>query len=97
MVWQIEIDDFAKSQLNKLDKAVQRQIAKFVDKLANSTSPQLLAEPLRKELHPFIKYRVGDYRIVCKLENKKLIIIVLFIGHRSSVYDEVKKYLKRKE
>jgi len=97
LTWQIEIDDFAKSQIKNLDKSIQARIAKFIDKLMTLENPKVLGDTLRKELHPLVKYRIGDYRLICKLENKKLILLVLFIGHRSSVYEELTKYLNRRD
>ena len=74
--------------MEKLDPRIARRILKFlfqrVDKLDN---PREIGEALKgSELGEFWKYRVGDYRIICGIEDDVLTVLVVRIGHRSKVY-----------
>jgi len=74
--------------LEKLDPQIARRILKFlfqrVDKLDN---PREIGEALKGfELGEFWKYRVGDYRIICRIEDDVLTVLVVRIAHRSKVY-----------
>lgn len=87
MVWTIKILDSAKQNLRKLDKSVQKRIAGFLqNRLANIDDPRQLGKALQGQYAGYWRYRVGDYRLVCHLENEKLLILVVEIGHRKNVY-----------
>jgi mRNA interferase RelE/StbE len=49
--------------------------------------PEQFGKPLRGERHGFWRYRVRDWRILCRLENKVMIVLVVSVGHRREVYD----------
>jgi mRNA interferase RelE/StbE len=85
--WQIKLDTHAIKQLKKLDKFVQRRIANFLQKrLACCESPRKLGKPLVGKLSGLWRYRVGDYRIVCKIKDKEITVIVINVGHRKEIY-----------
>ena len=88
MVWQIEFDEVAKKQLAKLDKPVTKRISTFLrERVAILDNPRSLGAALQgAELGDYWKYRVGDYRVIAKIEDKKLIVLVLKIGNRKEVY-----------
>ena len=54
-----------------------------------TTSPDFFGKPLRRSLKGYRKLRVGEYRVVFRIQGKK--VVVLAILHRSVVYDEVHK------
>ena len=89
MAWKVELDPAAERDLDKLDRQVAKRIIKFLyDRVAVLKDPRSIGEALRgSKLGNFWKYRVGDYRIVCDIQDKKLLILTLRVGHRSQIYD----------
>lgn len=79
--------DNAEKQFLKLDKPIQKQIQKFILKLQNLENPRERGKSLVGNLIGFWRYRVGDYRILCRIIDQELIISVVEIGHRKEIYD----------
>lgn len=78
MAWQIEFDSEAEDDLGKLDREIQRRIIRYLrDRIATANDPRRFGAPLRRELSGLWKYRVGDYRIICRIEAKKLVVYVI--------------------
>ena len=80
--------DNAEKQFLKLDKPIQKQIQKFILKLQNLENPRERGKSLVGDLIGFWRYRVGDYRILCRIIDQELIISVVEIGHRKEIYDK---------
>ncbi len=76
----------AKTQFSQLDKGVQKQIKKYMDAVESLENPRTRGKALLGALSGLWRYRVGDYRIICKIEDDNLIIIALEIGHRKNIY-----------
>ncbi len=76
----------AKKQLKKLEKTVQIRIKKYLREVEELDNPRGRGKGLAGDLSGYWRYRVGDYRIICKIEDDKLIIIVFDIGHRKNIY-----------
>ena len=88
MAWQIEFDPAAVKELARLDKPVARRIVQFLrERVAPLPDPRSLGEVLRgDELGSFWKYRLGDYRVVAEIIDRRVVIIVVRVGHRREVY-----------
>lgn len=88
MAWKIELDEAAERELNKLDPQISRRILKFLnDHVARLDDPRSIGEALKgSRLGNFWKYRVGDYRIVCDIQDGRLIVLVLRVGNRREIY-----------
>ena len=88
MAWRIELSLQADRELGKLDPPQKKRILKFLhERLAPVENPRSIGQALRgSELGEFWKYRVGDYRLICKIEDDRLLVLVLRIGHRSDIY-----------
>ena len=86
MAWTIDFDKKAKKEFASLDKSAQKQIDKFLLKLMKSTNPRQLGEALKGNMQSFWRYRVGDYRLICSIEDKVLTVVVLRVKHRKEVY-----------
>ena len=88
MVWTVEFDPAAAKELRKLDGQVARRILAFLrERVAPLDDPRSLGEALRGDaLGEFWKYRLGDYRIVVRIVDRRLIVFVVSIGHRREVY-----------
>lgn len=86
MVWTIDFDKKAKKEFASLDKTAQKQIDKFLLKLMKSANPRQSGEALKGNMQSFWRYRVGDYRLICSIEDNVLTVIVLRVKHRKEVY-----------
>lgn len=85
--WEVEFKPKAFKELKKLDKTIQKTILDFLEKLTQkNTSPRDLGIPLQGASKGFWRYRVGDYRLICDIQDGKMIILVLGVGHRKEVY-----------
>jgi len=89
LAWKIEYDAGALQDLKKLDRAVQREIIDYMDnRIANARTPRDFGKPLRGSRFGLWRYRVRDCRIICELQEKRLVVLVVAIGHRSTIYDD---------
>jgi mRNA interferase RelE/StbE len=88
MPWKIEFSADADRELSKLDPPQRKRILKFLsERLARLENPRSIGQALHgSELGEFWKYRVGDYRLICKIEDNRLLILVLRVGHRREIY-----------
>lgn len=89
MTWIVEVTETAKKQLAKLDRKVQAEILRYLrERIQTDEDPRRFGAPLRKEMAGRWKYRVGDYRIICEIQDEKVLVLVLMVGHRSRVYQK---------
>ena len=87
MAWTIEWDDRARKELKRLDRQTQREILRyFRERIATDDDPRRFGKSLRHELQGLWRYRVGDYRMICHIENEQVVVLVLAVAHRSTVY-----------
>ena len=87
MAWRVEWEDETVKELKKLDARAQRNIVRYLgEKIATEDDPRRFGDPLRKDLKGLWKYRIGDYRIICSIEEKSVVVLVVRVGHRRSVY-----------
>lgn len=82
-MYAVEFLPSAVRALAKLDRAVQRRIARRVDRLA--ADPRADAVKLRAADDVW-RARVGDYRILYSIEDARLLVLVIKLGHRRDVY-----------
>ena len=88
MAWTIDYTDTALKQLRKLNKQTARRIVDFMDeRIASLQDPRAsgkaLAGPL---LGAFWRYRVGDCRVICAIQDSHIRILVVEVGDRKDVY-----------
>lgn len=79
--------DKARKEFLKLDKPIQKQIQIFIVKLQGFEDPRSSGKALAGNLVGRWRYRVGDYRLICEIDDDKILITILKIGHRNKVYD----------
>lgn len=73
--------------IGKLDRTAQRRIFDFLEsKIQGIDDARKLGHALRGDQHGLWRYRVGDYRLICSLEDARLVVLVLQVGHRREVY-----------
>ena len=84
MAWAVEFDPDAVKDLKKLDKQVQVRILEFLRKrLSTLASPREFGEPLAgSKLGNYWKYRVGDWRIICDLQDQRIVVRVSVVSSR---------------
>lgn len=88
MAWKIELDPAVERELDRLDPQTARRILKFLyERVAKQDNPRSIGDALKgSRFGELWKYRVGDYRIICKIEDAAVIILVVRIGNRREVY-----------
>jgi mRNA interferase RelE/StbE len=85
--WRIEITRTAEKQIKKLSRTAQRSIQRFMrERLRSAENPRQWGKPLHGEKRSLWRYRVGDYRLICDIQDEKLVVLVLEVGHRKDVY-----------
>ena len=74
-------------EFKKLDRYTQRMVKAWIEKhLVDCDDPRTHGKGLTVNRSGQWRYRIGDYRMICLIEDEKLIILALSIGHRSSIY-----------
>lgn len=87
MKFHVEFTESARKDLKKLDKFTQKIILIWMQKnLDGCENPRIFGKPLVANRTGQWRYRIGDYRIIAKIEDNKLVILVITIGHRRDVY-----------
>ncbi len=86
-MWKLVISDKADKQFTKIDHNNKLVIDKFIVKLLATDDPYSSGKPLTGALRGIWRYRVGKYRLLCKIKNDVLIIYLIEIGKRDSIYD----------
>lgn len=87
MVWRIELTGTATKQLGKLDRSDAKRILSFLrERLASHEDPRSLGKALTgPALGTYWRYRVGDYRLICDIEDSDLRILAIEVGNRKNV------------
>jgi mRNA interferase RelE/StbE len=89
LAWKIEYTKTALQQLRKLDKAVAKRILDYMDeRIGQTENPRLFGKALTGPLGDYWRYRIGDYRVVCDIQDLRVVVQVVRIGHRSDVYND---------
>ena len=83
--WTIEVLETAKIEIDALPRRNRKLILDFIyEKLPQN--PKRIGSPLDKMFDGFWRYRIGQYRIICQIEDDKLLVLVVRVGERSEVY-----------
>ena len=86
MAWTVEVSDFAEKQLRKLDKPIQKRLLDWLeDRIEGCKNPRHFGEPLRGEMAGLWRYRIGDYRVICEIQDQQLVVLALAVGHRRGI------------
>ena len=88
MAWRIEFERAAARELEKLDQKSKERILLFLrDRVAPLDDPRSTGQALKGErFGEFWRYRIGDYRVVGRIEDAETRIVVLRVGHRREIY-----------
>ena len=88
MAFEVEFDPEAVNDLKKLERPVQQRILGFLkQRVALLDNPRDIGEALAgAKLGNYWKYRVGDWRIICDIQDRRIVVRVLRIGNRREIY-----------
>ena len=87
MKYKLMYSEKAQKQLNRLDYSIKSKILKYIDQnLFNTDNPKKFGKALRYNLKGFQRYRVENYRIIAKIEEDKLVILIVQVNKRDKIY-----------
>jgi len=87
MRYAVEYTKVAVKQLKKMDRKIAAFILSYIEeKLVDCDNPRVFGKALQGNLNDKWRYRVGDYRILAKIEDEKVVITVVEVGHRKDIY-----------
>ena len=87
MTYRVQYTKSAVKQLKKMDRKIAALIVAYIDeKLVGCNNPRQFGKALKDSLNEIWRYRIGDYRILAKIEDNQVVITVVEIGHRKNVY-----------
>lgn len=78
----------ARKQLAKFDNSIKKRILDYMDEVAKLKDPRDRGKMLVGNMLGFWRFRVGDYRVLCRIRDTELVISVVEVGHRREVYDK---------
>ena len=87
MAWLIRIADLAQKDIRKLDRKVQGDIIRFFRELIElSVDPRQTGKALKGDFGELWRYRLGDYRVICDIQDLVVTVLVLRVRHRKDAY-----------
>lgn len=86
-LWHVRFNKRAKKEFDKLDRSIQKKITMYISAHLMSENPRLFGHVLKGNLKEFWRYRMGDHRIICYIDDEKHAIRIMHLGHRKDVYD----------
>lgn len=90
MIYSVEVTEKFEKEFNKLDKYTQKMIKAWIEKnLSNAENPRVFDKGLTADKSGLWRYRIGDYRLICKIIDEKLVILALTIGYRKKIYKNI--------
>ena len=88
MTWKVEWDERARKELRKLDKQTQKDILGYLrTRIATEASPRRFGKALVGNKAGLWRYRIKDYRLICNIEDDRLVVLVLRASHRKHIYN----------
>jgi mRNA interferase RelE/StbE len=86
-MWKIKYLKSLKKSFNNLDSQTKEKIIDFLEnKIANMENPRQFGKALKGNFSELWRYRLGNYRIVCEIQDNALVILVVRLGHRKVIY-----------
>ena len=88
MRYKVIFTERAKKQSKKLDKHIAALIIGWLEKnIQNCENPRLHGKGSVENKSGQWRYRIGDYRVICEIQDKEIIVLVLEVGHRREIYN----------
>ncbi len=89
MTYRVETTSQFDQEFSKLDRYTQKMIKAWITKhLIGCTDPRATGKALSSNRKGQWRYRIGDYRLICVIEDERLVILALNIGHRREIYEK---------
>jgi len=88
LTWEIKYTESALRQLKKIDKPIARKMLDFMDeRIAHIENSRSVGKNLvGPKIRPYWRYRIGDVRVICDIEDSELVILVIELGYRKEIY-----------
>lgn len=88
MSYSVQYSKQAIKELKKLDRFTRQMIYSWIDKnLSGCEDPRQHGKALTANRKGQWRYRIGDYRLICDIQDDKLVILALTVGHRREIYN----------
>lgn len=85
--WRVEINRSAEKQIQKLSRTAQESIVRFLrERVQTADNPRQWGKPLHGDKGGLWRYRVGVYRLICDIQDERVTVLVVSVGHRKDVY-----------
>lgn len=82
----VDFSEEALADLKRIDRSEAQRIMRYLDSVGKLDNPRLRGKALTGNLSGLWRYRIGDYRAICIIEDEVLLVTVLRIGHRRDIY-----------
>lgn len=87
MSWAYRFTESALKELKDLDRGAQVEILAYLDtRIATAADPRRFGKPLKAKLAGLWRYRIRDFRLICRIQDEQLLVLVVRVGHRKNVY-----------
>ena len=87
MAWTLRISETAKRQFKTLDRSTAQTLLRYLNRLLlEAENPRQRGKGLTANRTGLWRYRVGDYRVICDIQDDELLVLVLQVAHRRDVY-----------
>ena len=86
-MWRVEFDERAARELRKLAPEIRRKILVFLkERIEPQLDPRRFGKALTSNLAGLWRYRIEDYRVICLIQDERLVVLALEVGHRRQIY-----------
>ena len=87
MAWKIEFKKDAEKELGRIDRQQAKRILRYLyERIATEKDPRRFGDGLKSNLAGLWKYRIGNYRVICEIQDTAITVLVVRIGHRREIY-----------
>jgi mRNA interferase RelE/StbE len=86
LAWTLSYEQAARKQLRKLDRQAGARILAALETIRDGSNPRERGKAMAGKYAGHWRYRIGDYRVICRIEDGRMVIVVIAIGHRREVY-----------
>ena len=85
--WRVEFNRTSEKQIKKLNHKAQKSIIRFLrEQVGTAANPRQWGNPLHGDKGGLWRYRIGDYRLICDIQDQRVTVLVVAVGHRKDVY-----------
>jgi mRNA interferase RelE/StbE len=87
VAWTIKWEKRALLKLQALDKPIQKNLLKYLrERIETANNPKQFGKGLSYEKYGLWRYRVQNYRIICRINEEEYTLLVVSVGHRKDIY-----------